>query len=403
MGLVDPLEELTLDDLRRRTSQKWQAHGGDLLPLWVGEMDVRLAPQIEDALHRAIRDGDTGYTANRGYAEAVGAFAAERWGWSSFPVTDARVLADVMTAIMEVIKVSSAPGDAVVVTSPVYAPFFSYIAHADRDVVEAPLTEAGRLDPEAIRQTLRELRDDRTNALLLISNPHNPTGSVPTRHELEQIAAVAAEFGVRVLSDEIHAPLVLDGSVFTPYLTVDGASDAVAFVSASKGWNLAGLKAALAVAGPDAVADLRAVPAEIDYAPSHLGVMAHAVAFREAGEWLDLLLQGLDRKRGLLGALIAEQLPDVRWVPPEGTYLAWLDCRALKLPRSTTKSGFAVATDIYGPAKLFYDHGVALNAGHIFGRGGDGYVRLNFATSEAILTDALARMGAAVRALREPA
>lgn len=396
----DPLEQLTLSDLRRRSSQKWQAHGRDLLPLWVAEMDVLLAPDITDALHRAISDGDTGYTANRGYAEAVASFAAERWGWSGFPVGNTRVLADVMTAIVEVIKVSTSPGDAVVVTSPVYAPFFSYISHADRTVVEAPLTATGRLDPERIRHAIRELRGLDKGVVLLISNPHNPTGMVPTRDELEQIAVIAKELDVRVLSDEIHAPLTLPGATFTPYLTVDGATDAVMFISASKGWNLAGLKAAVAVAGPDAASDLRTIPAEIDYAPSHLGVIAHSVAFRDAGSWLDGLIAGLDSKRALLGRLLEQHLPAVQWTPPEGTYLAWLDCRALEVARSVTTSDFAVATDIDGPAKLFYEYGVALNAGHIFGRGGDGHVRLNFATSEAILTTALDRMGVAARAPR---
>jgi len=393
---VDPLEQLTLEGLRRRTSQKWQGHDAELLPLWVAEMDVLLAPEVEDALMRAIREGDTGYSANHGYAEAVAGFAADRWGWGAFPVGATRVLADVMSAIVEVVKVSSAPGDAVVVTSPVYAPFFSYLAHADREVVQARLTDDGRLDPQSIRDALGEQKRKGLGAVLLLSNPHNPTGTVPTRAELEGVAEVAQEFGVRVLSDEIHAPLTLPGATFTPYLTVAGSSNAVAFVSASKGWNLAGVKAALAVAGVGARADLAAVPSELDYAPSHLGVLAHTAAFRESRGWLDALLLGLDKKRSLLDALLKEHVPGVTWHPSEGTYLAWLDCRALEVPPVMSGSGFAVATDIAGPAKLFHDHGVALNSGHIFGDGGDGFVRLNFATTTEVLTEAVTRMGRAV-------
>jgi cystathionine beta-lyase len=203
-----------------------------------------------------------------------------------------------------------------------------------------------------------------------------------------------------VLSDEIHGPLVLPGATFIPYLTVDNSENAIAFTSASKGWNLAGLKAAIAIAGSDATEDLRSVPAEIDYAPSHLGVMSHSVAFEQGTAWLDDLLAGLDANRTLLGDLIRDHLPHVSWIPPEGTYLAWLDCRRMGVERATDNGTFAVATDIDGPAKLFHDRArVALNSGHIFGSGGEGFVRLNFATSRTVLTTALTRMGAAAATL----
>ncbi|KQW08156.1 cystathionine beta-lyase [Leifsonia sp. Root4] len=396
----NPLEQLTLDELRRRTSQKWQAHDADLLPLWVAEMDVPLAPPVADAIRHAIDIGDTGYASRHGYAEAVAEFAAARWGWPDLPVADTRVLAEVMTGIVEVLRVSTNPGDSVIVMSPVYAPFFSYIAHAGRHVVEAPLTPSGRLDPDAVASAIERVQSEGGQCVVLLCNPHNPTGTVHTRSELEALAVIASSAGVRVLADEIHGPLVLAGADFVPYLTVAGSEDAISFISASKGWNLAGLKAALAVAGPEAAADLRSVPAEIDYAPSHLGVISHTAAFRYGTDWLDDLLGGLDANRTLLGRLLKEHLPQLSWIPPEGTYLAWLDCRQLAIPRTTPAStAFAVATDIDGPAKLFRDRArVALNSGHIFGSGGDGYVRLNFATSSAILTLALKRMGEAAAA-----
>lgn len=397
----NPLEALSLERLRQRTSQKWAAHGAELLPLWVAEMDVLLAEPIARTLHEAIDLGDTGYASRVGYAEAVAGFAAERWGWSDLPIADTRVVPDVMTGIIEVLRMSTTPGDAVIVTSPVYAPFFSYVSHADRRIVEAPLTGAGRLDVGLIAEVIAEQQRTGSRCVVLLCNPHNPTGTVHTREELAALAEVTSAAGVRVLADEIHGPLVLDGAVFTPFLSVAGSEDAVAFTSASKGWNLAGLKAALAVAGPEAAQDLRDVPAEIDYAPSHLGVLSHISAFRDGGPWLDALLAGLDANRTLLDELILEHLPQVTWTPPEGTYLAWLDCTELGAERTVATSTFAVATDLDGPAKLFSDRaGVAVNSGHIFGMGGDGHVRLNFATSRAVLTTALTRMGEAASSAR---
>ena len=163
----------------------------------------------------------------------------------------------------------------------------------------------------------------------LLCNPHNPTGAVHTVDELRGVADLARRFSVRVVSDEIHAPVILSGSRFTPYLTVPGAENAFALTSASKAWNLSGLKAALAIAGPEAAADLRRMPEEVSHGPSHLGVIAHAEAFRTGGDWLDMLLRGLDENRTLLGDLVAEHLPAVKYQWPQGTYLAWLDCREL--------------------------------------------------------------------------
>ncbi|WP_220033916.1 hypothetical protein [Arthrobacter psychrolactophilus] len=155
-------------------------------------------------------------------------------------------------------------------------------------------------------------------------------------------------------------------------------------------------EAALAIAGPEAATDLRSVPAEIDYAPSHLGVLSHIAAFRDSTEWLDDLIAGLAANRILLGELLRAHLPQVSWTPPEGTYLAWLDCSWLGVDRSTKTTAYAVAADIDGPAKLFHDRArVAPNSGHIFGTGGEGHVRLNFATSRVVFATTLTRRGEA--------
>ncbi len=393
----NPLEQLSLAELRERTSMKWRAHPEDVLPLWVAEMDVPLAEPIAAALRTAIERGDTGYPAGaRAYAEALAAFAAQRWGWDGLDPARTAIAPDVMLGIVEVLKLVTGPGDAVVVNAPVYPPFYAFATHAGRTVVEAPLGEAGRIDLAALEEAFRHARTIAGRAAFLMSSPHNPTGVVHTAEELAGVAGLARSLGVRVISDEIHAPLVLPGARFTPYLSVPGAEDAFTVTSASKAWNLAGLKAALIVAGREAATDLARMPEEVSHGPSHWGVLAHTVALQEGGAWLDALLDGLDSNRELLGRLIAEHVPQVRYTPPEGTYLAWLDCRDLGFdePGDSDGSGPGVVSDLAGPARVFLDRArVALSSGHVFGSGGTGHVRLNFATSQAILTEAVTRMG----------
>lgn len=387
-------EELTLEQLRLRTSMKWRAHPADVLPLWVAEMDVRLPPTVAEALRRAVDDGDTGYPCGTALAEAVSEFAARRWDWDDLEVGRTALVPDVMLGIVEVLRLVTDRGDAVVVNPPVYAPFYAFVAHDGRRVIEAPLAE-GRIDLGALAEAFSRARATHGNVAYLLCNPHNPTGTVHTPEELRTVAELARGYGVRVVSDEIHAPVILPGSRFT-LPDRPGAENAFALTSASKAWNLSGLKAAVAIAGPEAAADLDRMPEEVSHGASHLGVIAHAEAFRSGADWLDATLSGLDANRKLLGELVAEQLPSVKYQWPQGTYLAWLDCRALGIDEEES-DGLAVVADLSGPARWFLEHArVALSSGHVFGTGGAGHVRLNFATSRAILTEALSRMGRAL-------
>ena len=392
----NPLEELTLGQLRLRTSMKWRAHPHDVLPLWVAEMDVQLAPTVAEALRRAIDNGDTGYPCGTALAEAVAEFASRRWQWHDFAVGRTAIVPDVMLGVVDTLRLVTGRGDVVVVNPPVYAPFYAFVSHDDRRVIDAPLGTDGRIDLDSLAEAFARARTVAGKVAYLLCNPHNPTGAVHTVEELSDVADLARRFGVRVVSDEIHAPVVLPGSRFVPYLTVPGAENAFALTSGSKAWNLSGIKAALAIAGPEAADDLRRMPEEVSHGPSHLGVIAHAEAFRTGGDWLDALLRGLDENRALLGDLVAEHLPGVRCQWPQGTYLAWLDCRDLGFEEQAP-DGPAVVADLSGPARWFLDHArVALSSGHVFGPGGAGHVRLNFATSHAILTEALSRMGRAL-------
>jgi cystathionine beta-lyase len=353
---------------------KWRTYAEDVLPLWVAEMDVDLAEPVADAIVRAATSGDTGYSYGTAYAEAIGRFADERWGWPSFPVGRTALVPDVMLGIVEVLRLVSRPGDPVIVNPPVYPPFFGFIEHSGRPAVVVPLRQ-GRLDLAALEATFAQVR----HATYLLCNPQNPTGTVHTAEELTAVAALADRYGVRVVVDEIHGPLVLPGVSFVPYLSVAGESDAFTLASASKGWNLAGLKAAVLVAGAAAAGDLAELPEEVSHGPSHLGVLAGTAAFEQGGAWLDSLLAGLDANRSLLGQLIDEHLPAVTWVPPEGTYLSWLDFTATHLGDD--------------PAAAILERGrVALSGGIPFGPGGAGHARLNYGTSAGMLTEAVARI-----------
>ncbi|MFF9044130.1 MalY/PatB family protein [Streptomyces parvulus] len=382
-GVPNPLHALTLDQLRRRTSMKWRTHPADVLPLWVAEMDVPLAPAVVRAVTAAMELGDTGYPAGTAYAEALADFAGKRWGWDDLAVERTAIVPDVMLGVVEMLRLVTGPGDPVVVNPPVYPPFYQFVTHLDRRVVEAPLGPDLRLDLAALEEAFRRAVSGGGRAAYLLCSPHNPTGTVHIAGELAAVAALAERHGVRVVADEIHAPVVTGDARFTPYLAVPGAERGLALMSASKGWNLAGLKAALALAGPGAAGDLARMPEEVSHGPSHVGVLAHTAALRDGTDWLDAVLAGIDENRRLLTALLAEHLPGVVHRAGEATYLAWLDCRPLGLGDD--------------PARVFLDRGrVALSSGIPFGTGGAGHVRLNLATSPEVITQAVRRMRAAL-------
>ncbi|GAA4331197.1 aminotransferase class I/II-fold pyridoxal phosphate-dependent enzyme [Streptomyces venetus] len=362
---------------------KWRTYPADVLPVWVAEMDVPLAEPVVRAVTDALDLGDTGYPAGTAYAEALAAFAEKRWDWDGLALERTAIVPDVMQGVVEMLKLVTGPGDAVVVNSPVYPPFYDFVGHMDRRVAEAPLGADGRIDLGVLEDTFRQTVAGGRPAAYLLCSPHNPTGTVHTAAELSAVAALAERHGVRVVADEIHAPLVIGGADFVPYLSVPGAERGLSLMSASKGWNLAGLKAALAIAGPGAATDLARMPEEVGHGPSHVGIIAHTAALRDGVAWLDALLAGLDANRRLLADLLAEHLPGVRYRPGDATYLAWLDCRALGLGDD--------------PADAFLRRGrVALNSGLPFGTGGAGHARLNLATSPEVITEAVRRMTAAL-------
>lgn len=370
------LTELSLADLRRRRSAKWAKYPEDVLPAWVAEMDFPLAAPVEAALVAAVRDGDTGYAApaGLGLGEAFAGFAARRLDWQVDPAAVSPA-PDVVGAIVSLLAVIAAPGDRVVINTPVYHPFFALIEELGLELAEAPL-RGGQLDPEAIERCFAE-----GAAALILCSPHNPTGSVPSRAQLEAIAAAAERHGAWVLADEIHAPLTLPGAEHVPFLGVSetAAERGVALCSASKAFNVAGLGCAQIVTASPTAAEL---VARLPVGATHcgqLGAIAAVAAYREGGPWLDDVIAVLDHNRQLLADLLAERLPQVGYDPPRAGYLAWLDLRQLGL-------GEDPAEPILLRGKL------ALSSGPSFGPQGAGFARLNFGTSPALLTEAVERL-----------
>ena len=290
-----------------------------------------------------------------------------------------RTCSDVMGGIDAILRVTTAPGDAVVVSPPVYDNFFNHIAAEGRRRIDAPLTPAGRLDPDALRSAFAAAIAGGGRAAYLLCNPHNPTGTVPSRAELETLAELADEFGVTVVSDEIHSPLVYAGGPgFVPWLTVSERGFAV--FSAGKAWNLAAFKAAVLVAGEQSRADLNRLPLVVSYGMGHMGSIAHVAALDAGRGWLAEVLGELDDSRALLARLVADHLPAVSVRVPDATYLAWLDFRATDL-------GEDPATAVRQRA------GVALSSGPHYGAvAGRGFARLNFATGPEILAEAVTRI-----------
>lgn len=379
---MDLLPVAPLDDLRRRRSEKWLRYPPDVLPLFVAEMDFALAPPVAAALHEAIDRSDTGYpVAEPVLGEALAGFAADRWGWRIDPASVTAV-ADVGVGVVEVLRALRRPGDAVVFCPPVYPPFYDWVPEAGTRIVEVPLARTAggwRLDLPALERAFAA-----GAAAFVLCNPHNPVGRAHAPDELAEVVRLASAYGVTVVSDEIHGPLALPGATFTPLLTVPGAAEvAVSLVSASKAWNLAGLKCASVVtASPSMAAVVDRFPAETSARVGHLGVLASVAAYTEGVAWLDQLLATLDDRRALLGRLLRERLPALSWQPPEATYLAWLDCTAL--------GGGDQARELF-----LHKGRVAVERGSRFGAAGADFVRLNFATSPEILDAATAQMAAA--------
>jgi cystathionine beta-lyase len=373
-------DSVDVERLRRRRSVKWTLYGPDVLAAWVAEMDFDVAPVVRDALVAGVEREDFGYPMGdlSELTEACASFLEEVHGWTVPPV---RIfpIADVLAGVTGALEAFSPAGCSVVVPTPAYPPFFEIVELTGRRVVEVAMVEVGGrfvLDTERIDRALGA-----GARAVLLCNPHNPTGRAFEHAELHALSEIVERHGARVVSDEVHAPLVLPGCRHLPYASVseDAAGHSVTVVSASKAFNLAGLKCAQLVATNhrDAVRLRNRAVFEIP-GPTPLGIDASVAAYRSGRAWLRDLVAHLDGNRSLLRDLLAAELPEVGFHVPDATFLAWLDCTAL---------GFV------DPASHFLERArVAVSDGPPFGAGHEQHVRLNFATSGALLQQIVGAM-----------
>lgn len=383
-------DDVDVDRLRRRRSVKWRRHPPDVLAAWVAEMDYPIAPVIREALLEAIDREDYGYPLNdaeSGVPEALAGWLRERHGWAADP-RRIFLVPDVLKGIELAIETYSPDGTAVVVPTPTYAPFFEVVRVCGRELVPVPMStvpmSTGPMSTVPMSGSAMDL--DRIAAALaagartvLISNPQNPTGRAYTAAELAGLMRVVERYGARLISDDVHSPLTLPGARYVP--AGQAFPDVITVTSASKAWNVPGLKCAQVVLGTDADAQRwRGLSMLRTHGTTTFGIAATVAAYQRGGPWLDELVTYLDGNRELIGKLLPAGLG---YRAPEATYLAWLDCAGLDVP---------------DPMLFFRERArVAVHAGYDFGPGGERHVRLNFATSAALLTRILEAMDAAVR------
>jgi cystathionine beta-lyase len=396
------VDQTTEDELRARGSLKWSKGGPGVIGAFVAEMDFGVAPPIEAALLDVIKRADFGYLSEHAMAEMAVACAAwqrDRYGWNVHPGR-IRPLPDVITGLAAAITVFSRPGSPVILPTPAYMPFLTVPGTLDRDIIQVPMATGGgryALDLAGIDAAFK-----RGGHLLVFCNPSNPVGRVYGRDELAAVAEVVSANGGRVFADEIHAPLLYPGGTHVPYASLSAATagHTITGTAASKGWNLPGLKCAQLLLSNDRdAATWTERGSTYEHGASTPGVRASTAAYRDGGPWLDDAVAYLDGSRSFLARLLAEHLPEVGYQPPEGTYLAWLDCRALFADPGAPLTGRRALPADVSPAEFFLAKArVMLTDGAACGEAGRGHVRLNFATPRPILAEIVRRLANAVGA-----
>jgi cystathionine beta-lyase len=380
------LDKLDLATLRTRKSEKWHTYPADVLPAWVAEMDFPLAEPIREVLQRALDLWDVGYPTSpntMGLREAFAERMNDHFGWRIEPGS-IELMTEVVQGLYVALEAFCEPGDGVVVQTPIYPPFLKAVKETGRRLVENRLAPANghyEIDFDALRSSI-----DANTRILTLCNPHNPTGRVFSEAELGQLAEIVLRHDLVAVSDEIHCDLLYDGREHLPFamLSPEVAARTVTLNSASKSFNIPGLRCALAHFGDPQLQRrfTERFARKVRGGLGILGLYASLAAWRESQPWLDEVVPYLEANRDWLVGALRERIPEIECFVPEGTYLMWLDCSALA---------------VRSPAGHFIEHGkVALSYGRPFGPGYDQFARINFATSREILAQVVDRMAGAL-------
>lgn len=378
----------TVYDRTGSESSKWHTHPADVLPMYVADMDFKSPPAVIDALASRVQHGFFGYGKEEPeFFEVVRERLKQRYAWD-VPAEAIVTLPGVIPGFNLAAKTFLSPGEHVLMHTPTYPPIYSAPANHQLERDETPLlrTENGRYEFDA---AAFDAAFTPATRMFILCNPHNPTGRVFTAGELRAMATACLERDTFIVSDEIHCDLVFEPNRHVPIasLSEDIARRSITLMAPSKTFNLAGMRFAIAIITDN---ELR----ERFIAGKHglvsgvniLGYTAAKAAYAHAGGWLDDLIAYLDANRSYVGDFLARELPELRWYPPEGTYLGWIDCSALRLE---------------SPQAYFLEEArVALSDGANFGTGGEQFVRLNFGCPRSLLEEGLSRLLAAVEKLR---
>jgi len=377
-----PWDDISADVLRARGSMKWTRFP-DTLPGFVAEMDFPLAPPIAQALHAAVDAPLLGYlpepTKNE-MKQATADFVSAQYGWD-VPADNVFPTADVLSAYEVTLRAFVPEGSPVIVPTPAYMPFISLTEMLGHPVIQVPMVMVDGRPTMDLERISAELSGGA--GLVVLCNPHNPLGVVYSKAELLALASVVDAAGALVFSDEIHAPLTLfDQHIPYAYLNDTTASHTVTSTSASKAWNLPGLKAAqLIVSNNEHLEALKKIEFTVTHGASTLGVIASTAAYRDGGEWLAQAREYLEGSAREFAQLVEHALPGCGFRQLEGTYIAWLDASALDIGDHPSPAHYFAKTA-----------GVSVTDGALCGEAGEGHIRLILATPRPILREIVSRL-----------
>lgn len=375
----------TVQNRRGSDSAKWKKYGDDVLPMWVADMDFVSAEPIIRALHERVDHRFFGYAYPREeLCQTIQSRLKDLYGWE---IREDQIfhLPGLVTGLNFFFQAFTVPGEGVLVQPPVYHHFIKDPICHGRRLMDPPLVQRGdtyEVDFEAFEGAITE-----ETRIFILCNPHNPVARVFSRGELEKMAEICLRRGLIICSDEIHCDLLFPGQRHIPIASLgpEVADRTVTLIAPSKTYNLAGLRCGLAIIqSPEIINNWKKATQGLNSGLNIMGQVAALAGYREGKEWLDQVLAYLTGNRDFLGQYISTKLPGIHMTRMEGTYLAWLDCREANIPKN--------------PFQFFLEEAkVALNDGAEFGRGGEGFVRLNFACPRKTLVEALDRMSAALQ------